>query len=57
VEAHGEALFRLVHTAPFTVALQALMLLFQLLAGRWGPVAERPRRALERASGLPFQRQ
>jgi ribosome biogenesis protein MAK21 len=36
VEAHGEALFKLVHTAPFTVALQALLLLFQLLSGRWG---------------------
>ena len=45
VEAHGEALFRLVHTAPFTVGLQALMLLFQLLAGR-GAASDRFYRAL-----------
>jgi len=45
IEAHGEALFRLVHTAPFTVALQALLLLFQLLSGR-NAVSDRFYRAL-----------
>lgn len=34
VDEHSEALFRLVHKAPFSVALQALLLMYQLLAGR-----------------------
>lgn len=31
---HADALFRILHTAPFGVAVQALALLFQLLAAR-----------------------
>jgi ribosome biogenesis protein MAK21 len=36
VERHSDPLFRLVHVAPFTVSLQALMLLYQLLSGGAG---------------------
>ena len=32
--AHADALFRILHTAPFGVAVQALALLFQLLSAR-----------------------
>lgn len=32
--AHADALFRVLHTAPLGVAVQALMLLFQLLSAR-----------------------
>ena len=31
---HADALFRILHTAPFGVAVQALALLFQLLSAR-----------------------
>lgn len=34
VQRHGDHLFRLVHTAPFTVAVQALMLMYQLMSAR-----------------------
>lgn len=33
-ERHADALFRIVHMAPFGVAVQALALLFQLLSAR-----------------------
>lgn len=45
IEANTSRLFRLVHTAPFPVAVQALMLMWQLLAGR-GAVSDRFYRAL-----------
>ena len=32
IEKHSDALFRMIHTAPFAVAVQALLLLFQLMA-------------------------
>ncbi|KAK9820060.1 hypothetical protein WJX72_005600 [[Myrmecia] bisecta] len=34
IERHATALFKMIHTAPFGVAVQALMLLFQLMASR-----------------------
>lgn len=34
VESHAPALFRIVHVAPFGVAVQALLLLLQLMSAR-----------------------
>ena len=34
VEVHAPALFRIVHVAPFGVAVQALLLLLQLMSAR-----------------------
>ena len=34
IDAHADALFRVCHTASFGVAVQCLMLLFQLMAAR-----------------------
>ena len=45
VDKHSEALFKLIHTAPFTVSLQALLLLHQLLSGRQA-ISDRFYRAL-----------
>lgn len=45
IDRHANDLFRMIHTAPFSVALQALMLLFQLMASR-NAVSDRFYRAL-----------
>mmetsp|Transcript_8714 Transcript_8714/g.18540 ORF Transcript_8714/g.18540 Transcript_8714/m.18540 type:complete len:1163 (-) Transcript_8714:938-4426(-) len=45
VEAHGGRLFRMVHTAPFSVGVQALMLMFQLMSSR-NAISDRFYRAL-----------
>lgn len=45
IEAHSDALFRLIHTGSFGVATQALLLLFQLLSGQ-SAVSDRFYRAL-----------
>jgi len=50
VEAHSAQLFRMIHTAPFSVALQALMLLFQLMSAR-SAVSDRFYRALYAVMG------
>ena len=34
IEKHSHALFKMIHTAPFAVAVQALLLLFQLMAAQ-----------------------
>ena len=34
IERHSDALFQMIHTAPFGVAVQALLLLFQLMAAQ-----------------------
>ncbi|EFJ51407.1 hypothetical protein VOLCADRAFT_87659 [Volvox carteri f. nagariensis] len=45
VEQSASQLFRLVHTAPFTVAVQALMLMYQLMSAR-AAISDRYYRAL-----------
>lgn len=32
IEKHSDSLFKMIHTAPFSVAVQALLLLFQLMS-------------------------
>ena len=34
IEKHSDALFKMIHTAPFSVAVQALLLLFQLMSAQ-----------------------
>ncbi len=34
IERHSDALFKMIHTAPFGVAVQALLLLYQLMAAQ-----------------------
>ena len=34
IEKHSHALFKMIHTAPFSVAVQALLLLFQLMSAQ-----------------------
>ena len=34
IEKHSDSLFKMIHTAPFSVAVQALLLLFQLMSAQ-----------------------
>ncbi|KAI7841479.1 hypothetical protein COHA_004873 [Chlorella ohadii] len=52
IEAHADALFRLVHARSFGVATQALLLLFQLMSSR-STVSDRFYRALYAVLGSP----
>ncbi|KAL4421400.1 hypothetical protein ABPG75_010691 [Micractinium tetrahymenae] len=52
IEAHADALFRLVHARSFGVATQALLLLFQLMSSR-STVSDRFYRALYSVLGSP----
>ena len=52
IEEHSDALFKMIHTAPFAVAVQALLLLYQLMASQ-SAVSDRFYRSALPAASVP----